>query len=365
MAPDKLKPDDARVESCTARLNGKTYHYLLGNPDRRPLATVLLFHGFPDLSFGWRYQVPFLLSRGLRVIVPDLLGYGLTDAPESLSEYSTRSVSADIAALVRHVFRSGPGSSSDSSTGGQADEQPTGADPDERIILGGHDWGGFLAWRFVLWHPELVRAVFCVCTPYAPPRESWTPLEAAVAKMPNLAYQVQFAGPDVEAAVVGPDRLRRFLSGMYLGSGPAGEAVLTLSRGIHFENLDLIRPDSSPLLDAAEMDLYAGRYAHHGDLRGGLNWYRTRRINYEEELELARQPGRCRIAAPSLVVLASKDGALPPALADGMERYFDDLTKREVRGGHWVLWEAPEEVNRHLGAFLDKVLRQREPKALI
>jgi soluble epoxide hydrolase / lipid-phosphate phosphatase len=35
-------------------------------------------HGFPDLSAGWRYQIPLFLELGCRVVVPDMMGYGET-----------------------------------------------------------------------------------------------------------------------------------------------------------------------------------------------------------------------------------------------------------------------------------------------
>jgi hypothetical protein len=60
---DKITPTDSRVQHCTYAIPGsphnKTYHYLLANPPSgtKPVATALLVHGFPDLSFGWRYRM--------------------------------------------------------------------------------------------------------------------------------------------------------------------------------------------------------------------------------------------------------------------------------------------------------------------
>jgi pimeloyl-ACP methyl ester carboxylesterase len=39
---------------------------------------VIKIHGWPDLSMGWRYQISSLLDLGLRVVVPDMMGYGGT-----------------------------------------------------------------------------------------------------------------------------------------------------------------------------------------------------------------------------------------------------------------------------------------------
>lgn len=44
----------------------------------RWLGTVIMVHGFQDLSFGWRYQIPSLLDQGFRVTAIDCTGYGGT-----------------------------------------------------------------------------------------------------------------------------------------------------------------------------------------------------------------------------------------------------------------------------------------------
>src|ERR1700761_2776176 len=123
MSTDCIRPlDDPRVEHKTALVNGRTYAYLLAEPSPASLrGTVFLIHGWPDLSFGWRYQIPMLWNLGLRVVCPDLMGFGGTDAPkvppENLSLYGQKRAADDIAELARQL---GAG----------------------KIVIGGHDWGG-------------------------------------------------------------------------------------------------------------------------------------------------------------------------------------------------------------------------------
>lgn len=55
---------------------------------------------------------------------------------------------------------------------------------------------------------------------------------------------------------------------------------------------------------------------------------------------------------PVMYIGGSRDAALPPALAAGMEKHFRSLTKGEVNASHWALWEKPAEVNQYIKEFL-------------
>jgi pimeloyl-ACP methyl ester carboxylesterase len=328
----KLVPNDPRVREETTSIRGKQYNYILGEPEGTPIETVFLIHGFPDMNFGWRNQIPYLVSLGLRVVAPNMLGYAGTSCPDDLAQFSHKSISADIKELAtKFVGDKG------------------------QIILGGHDWGGALVWRTALWHPELIKAVFSVCTPFSPPHSKWVPLEDYIAsgKLTNFKYQLQLAGPDVERELRSEDKVRQFLNAMFGGKGKHGEVGFT-TQGVVFDNLDKLGP--SPLVSKEELDHYARRYMLQGvpPMKGPLNWYRTRRINFDEELVLAKDFKG--IQAPSLFIGATHDAALPPEMSAGMERLFKDLTRGEVNASHWALTQAGDEVNRLIGEWLSKVL---------
>jgi pimeloyl-ACP methyl ester carboxylesterase len=225
--------------------------------------------------------------------------------------------------------------------------------PRTKVILGGHDWGGFLVWRLAAWYPEIIKAVFSVCTPYVPPSPVYFDLEMVVARVPSYGYQLQLAGPAVEAQIAGREKLRQFLNGMYGGRGPNSEAAFDATKGVLFENLDKL--GQSPMLSPEELEYYTNEYARNG-MRGPLNWYRTRKINYGEELALLKE-GRTRITVPSMMIVALRDSALTPSISEGMERYFDKLVKRAVDADHWALWEAPDAVNGHIREFLATVAK--------
>lgn len=82
-----------------------------------------------------------------------------------------------------------------------------------------------------------------------------------------------------------------------------------------------------------------------------VNWYRTRKVNYEEELAIL---GR-RIETPVLFIQALKDEALPPHLGKSMAKHIPNLTLKQVNTAHWALWEKPEEVNDIIATWLKDV----------
>src|SRR5262245_38017682 len=61
---------------------------------------VVLCHGFPELAYSWRHQVPALAAAGLRAIAPDQRGYGGSDAPEPIEAYGMEQLTGDVAGLL-------------------------------------------------------------------------------------------------------------------------------------------------------------------------------------------------------------------------------------------------------------------------
>jgi haloalkane dehalogenase len=50
--------------------------------------TVLLLHGEPSWSYLWRKCVPVFVENGFRVVAPDLIGFGRSDKPAALEDYT-------------------------------------------------------------------------------------------------------------------------------------------------------------------------------------------------------------------------------------------------------------------------------------
>ncbi|KAL7798474.1 Alpha/Beta hydrolase protein [Trichoderma ceciliae] len=335
MDASKLKPNDPRVKYLTKQIRGKTYSYILGEPQGPKVDTIVLVHGWPDMAFGWRHQIPYFMSLGFQVVAPNMVGYAGTDAPQDLEEFSFKSTAADVVELARQFV-------------GEKGQ----------IILGGHDWGGALIWRVAYYYPELIKAVFSVCTPLQPLSTNPVPLEDIIAAggLPNLKYQLQLKGPDVQARVQGKDMLRKFFGALYGGRGPNGEPGFDTSHGLLFDNWDKL--GQSPLLDADELEHYVEQYSLQKapELRGPLNWYRTREVNSKHEIDRARNGPPLKYEMPALFISATNDAALPPSMSKGMDAFYTDLTRAEVNSSHWALTQAGDDVNRHIAKWLNRAL---------
>ena len=92
--------------------------------------TVLLLHGEPSWSYLYRKMIPVLLDASLRVIAPDLVGFGRSDKPVQPSDYTyARHVAWMLAALLEELAL-------------------------QDVTFVGQDWGGLVGLRLVAENPE-------------------------------------------------------------------------------------------------------------------------------------------------------------------------------------------------------------------
>ncbi|MDD3446905.1 MAG: alpha/beta fold hydrolase, partial [Zavarzinia sp.] len=90
---------------------------------------ALLLHGFPESKFSWRAQIPVFVEHGYTVWAPNLRGYGRTTRPIGVANYTLDHLTEDVAGLIDAARARGI----------------TGP-----VTLVAHDWGGAIAWAFVL-----------------------------------------------------------------------------------------------------------------------------------------------------------------------------------------------------------------------
>ncbi|KAG2413081.1 hypothetical protein HFD88_010640 [Aspergillus terreus] len=324
---DSIKVEnDPRVQYHTTQINGKTYGYLLAEPEGGYKNTVLLIHGFPNLSISWRRQIPTLLSMGFRVICPDCIGYGASDAPkDTLAPYTMKSHADDFKELIRSLSC-------------------------EKVIVGGFDWGALLAYRLALWHPEVVSHLFTLCVPHVGIPTEWVDPETRVKKDPSLAYTLQFISGDVEKHSQTSDGVKHVLNALYGGQLPNGDFGTSLD-GLKFDLIPHL--ERSILLDQDELEFYVHQFSKSG-LAGPLNFYRCGQQNHEDDQVLLQQRGQDeKIHCPTMFIWPSKDLIITREMAESMAKFVPDLTFKEITGAsHFAMWERPAEVNKILRDWL-------------
>jgi pimeloyl-ACP methyl ester carboxylesterase len=290
---------------------------------------VLFCHGWPESWYSWRHQLVAVAAAGFRCVAPDMRGYGGTQAPEPIEQYTLFNLVGDMAELVKALGET-------------------------KAFIVGHDWGAPVAWHAAIWRPDLFPAVCAMSVPYAPP--GYVDILSALEKLGITDFYLQyFQKPGVPEAELQQDirgALRRLY---YTASGDLaeqGKGFGRLPTGTLLGNT--VDPATLPAwLSDADLDYYAGEFARAG-FRGGLNWYRNLRRNWELMGPWRGQP----IRQPSLFIAGSRDGVLKfPAAQAQLDAYPKTLPG--LRGshilegaGHWVQQERAAEVNRLLVDFL-------------
>ncbi len=297
---------------------------------------VLLLHGWPELARSWTHQIPALAACGYRVIAPDQRGFGASDAPDAVEAYRIDRLVGDLTGLLDAL--------------GLAE-----------AVWVGHDWGGLVAWHGALLARDRVAGVIGVNTPYSPP-PARAPIEVLRDVFGPDHYIVRFQEEGAEAAFTGREdaffafmfqRVRRDRARETDGRPPAGAYDL-LGAFARFEGA----PEDGIVVPAATRAAYAQAYRRAG-FRGGLNWYR----NFDANWRLVRGLDPT-LAQPCLMIAARDDLYLPAELIERMPPLIADLTTHVISDcGHWTQWEAPQELNRVMTAWLTERFPTPPPKA--
>lgn len=289
---------------------------------------VLFCHGWPESWYSWRHQLTALSNAGFRCVAPDMRGYGGTQAPEPIDQYTLYHLVGDMAELLKALGET-------------------------KAIIVGHDWGAPVAWHAALWRPDLFHAVCAMSVPYAPP--GYVDVLTALEKLGiNDFYLQYFQKPGVPEAELQQD-IRGALRRIYFTAAgdftEKGKGFARLGDGPLLANT--VDPPTLPSwLSDADLDYYAQEFSRAG-FRGGLNWYRNLRRNWELAGPWRGQP----IRQPALFIAGSRDGVLRfPAAQSQLDAYPKTLPG--LRGshilegaGHWVQQERPGEVNKLLIDF--------------
>jgi pimeloyl-ACP methyl ester carboxylesterase len=289
---------------------------------------VMLCHGWPELSYSWRHQIPAIAEAGFHVVAPDMRGFGSTSAPDDIDSYSIFDHVGDMVALVAAL--------------GQR----------EAAIVG-HDWGAPVAWHAAMFRPDVFTAVAGLSVP-PPSRGRGRPLETLRKDGIDNFYWQYFQKPGIAEGEFQRDvglTMRTLLGRGF--SDPA--ASLFVEDGKGFLGDAAIERALPDWLTEADLAHFTEAYQRSG-FRGGLNWYR----NLDRNWELTAPWQGAQIRRPSLFIAGAKDsvitGLIGARRVADMERILPNLKQKLIidGAGHWIQQERPGQVNAALIGFLQQ-----------
>jgi pimeloyl-ACP methyl ester carboxylesterase len=298
-------------------VNGITMH--VAEQGEGPL--IVLLHGFPESWYSWRHQFQPLADAGYRVVAPDMRGYGETDRPAEVDQYTILHLVGDVVGLIHALG-------------------------ENHAVVVGHDWGAMVAWNTALLRPDVVRGVVGVSVPPLP-RGPVPPLVDTRERFGADFYQNYFQLPGVADAELSKDvasTFRKTFARVPASQPPTGDG----EPGFLDRSAE---PDTLPgWLTESDLATFVDQFTASG-FTGGLNWYR----NLDRNWELTAAWQDAPIVPPALYISGELDIVRSLyALDDHAKMIVPNLRAVvDVPGcGHWTQQERPAEVNNALLDFV-------------
>lgn len=261
---------------------------------------LLLLHGFPQTRLMWD-PVARLLAGGRTLVIPDLPGYGDSQAPADLDAASKRGMAAQFIEMMAALGHT-------------------------RFDLAGHDRGGRVAYRMALDHPDSV--VRLAVLDILPTADYWARMDRAFAlKIYHWAFLAQ-PWPFPETLI---------------GAAPRAFLENTLRSWTAAKSLDCFAPDAfaSYLLNMTDPVRLKGSC---DDYRAGAG------IDVEHDLEDRRADRR--ITCPTLVLWgASGIAQSAETPLESWRAWADDLRGAPILSGHFLPEENPADTAAALDGF--------------
>jgi pimeloyl-ACP methyl ester carboxylesterase len=263
---------------------------------------AICLHGFPELNFSWRFQMPMLAARGWRVWAPNLRGYGATSKPDGVRAYALDHLTDDVAALIDLAKAEAPA---------------------REVMLIAHDWGAIIAWTFAILKKRPINRLVIMNVPHPKVGEreirTWSQLKKSW-------YIFFFQLPRLPERMMGRDGARGIKGAFY-------NMAVDKSR-----------------FPKEVLKTYADAALRPGALTAMINYYRAL-LRHRDSVDV----GDGRVDTPTLMIWGEEDAALGIGCTVGTEQWVPDFTLHRLPNvSHWVQQEAPEKVNAIMAEWLDR-----------
>ena len=285
---------------------------------------VILVHGFPELAFSWRHQLPALASAGYRAIAPDMRGYGGSGKPPQVSDYTIQKLIGDLTGLMDALSI-------------------------DRAVIVGHDWGALVSWQMALLAPQRMAGLINLNIPFFK-RPPINPITFMRYKLGKDFYIVNFQKSQEADRRFAEDPVR-FIDVMMRRrrtNRDKPRAVKRKRRPLSLlDLLDRDDPGGESLLTPDELKVYAHAFAA-GGFTGPINWYRNFAHNWKSTKGVDQT-----VRMPTLFVGATDDAIVSRKQIEAMRGNVPDLEIRMIENcGHWTQQEKPEELNEIMLGWL-------------
>lgn len=263
---------------------------------------ALLLHGFPECSYSWRWQLPLLARLGYTAWAPNLRGYGRSSRPLRVQDYALPHLRADVAGLIDAAGK-------------------------RTTLLIGHDWGGAIAWSFVLQPPRPIERFIVLNLPH-----------------PALFFTRLFRYPQIlRSWYIFFFQLPGLPEWLLTRHDAKGIADAFLDSAVHKERF----PEEV-------LDAYRRQALQPGAMTAMINYYRAAFRGWPRP-KLLRQLQNIVLETPTLMIWGERDIALGKELTFGTDKLVRDLTLHYIPdASHWVQQDAPEKVNALIEAWLTR-----------
>lgn len=277
---------------------------------------IVLCHGWPELAFSWRHQLPALVAAGYHVIVPNQRGYGNSSRPMEVAAYDIEHLSGDLVALLDHYGY-------------------------EEATFVGHDWGAMVVWGLAMLHPDRVNGVINLSLPYQERGEvPWIDLLEQI--LGGDYYFVHFNRQPGVADTVLDENTSQFLRNLYRKNEPLGEP----ESGMAMINLAKAEaPRGEALMSDGELAVFVSAFVRSG-FTGGINWYRNLDRNWHVLADV-----NPIIQHPTLMIYGDRDAVLK---SETLSQFVPNVEVVSLDCGHWIQEELPEETNRAILTWLER-----------
>jgi pimeloyl-ACP methyl ester carboxylesterase len=266
-------------------------------PTGRP--TIVAVHGYPDNHTVWD-GLTTLLNGTYRVVTYDVRGTGESDKPRDRAAYRMEHLVDDLGAVIDAVS------------------------PDTRIHLLGHDWGSIQSWPAVT-DPRFANRITSFTSISGPSldyvgawlRDARHHPRAAAKQLLASFYIVGFQLPRLPEVVMRSDRMARIMARVESRGRDAGATGEQPTRT-------------------------------EADLVNGIQMYRANMLPRLTSPKPASTDIPVQVLAPHDDIHAMVEPQLESPRA-----YVRNLWTQVISGGHWVVFDSPDVIARHVSDFVD------------